>query len=128
MSHSATVACRVVFDIGGVLRARKATDLSESEKRRCYRAIRHLYKLLAEDPYCEVVIVTWKPRDQATHAFVENELRELHLPQPDSICIVTANEQKGPIYEELQPDLIFEDEDKWIDQATWMNLTTLKVD
>jgi hypothetical protein len=124
----------IVFDIGGVLRARKVPGLKWFEKARNYDAIRALYSLCVGSPNWRVIIITWKPKAQANLSFVRGELKKLKLAEPDEIIIVTGKESPGAFaaekrkhYAELKPDIVIDDELACVDAAVQEGATTLRV-
>ncbi len=105
-----------VFDIGGVLRTIHLSSAPAAVKNRNYPAMRELYKALAASPAWRVVVVTMKPKD-VTEEQTRRELEVFGLPQPDELVVLHGG-SKGPVYERLKADIVFEDEQRWVDAAT----------
>lgn len=117
----------IVFDIDGVLRARRTSDLAWFEKRRSYSALRALYCLCAGSADWRVAVVTWENNGQAAVNQVRAGLTRLRLPEPDVLRIISGDETKQLAYSELKPDIVIDDEIGCIDLAVQEGATTLRV-
>ena len=117
----------IVFDLDGVLRARRTPDLAWYEKRRDYAALRALYCLCMGAPDWRVAIVTQEDNGQADTNQVRAGLVKLTLPEPNVLRMVARSETKQSVYAELKPDIVIDDEIGCIDLAIQEGATTLRV-
>lgn len=112
----------VVFDMGGTLREINLPD----KPKRNYAALRKLYNLLVDCPECDVHIVTLVPGDRTQKQIFKN-LEKLGLKRPKTLQVMFQSESKGDIFKRLKPDLVFEDEDRWLRMALDNNALALKI-
>ena len=111
-----------VFDIGGTLRRIRLPNKQEFV--RDYSAIHLLYKTLCESPDWKVIILTLKNKG-VTKEEAWEDFKNLNLPEPDDFIVVYKS--KIEVLRELKPDILFDDDDRWIEFAKTIGIFPCRV-
>ena len=111
-----------VFDIGGTLRRVRLPGVPI----RNWPALQVLYETLRASKFWRVVIVTVVPQIRSREEVVA-DIRSMGLGAPDELRVLRGDEQKGPVYKELGADLVFDNEERWCEQAVEHGAMGLRV-